>query len=258
MLRFSANLGFLWLDRPLPERIAAAAAAGFDAVECHFPFDVPEEEVGAALGEAGLEMVSLNTRPGDAAKGEFGLCALPGREAEARYAIDEATVYARGIGAGAVHVMAGKPPPGSRGRARRSFLDALDYAAAQAHDLTILIEPLNDRDAPGYFIKTAEEAAVIIDELGHSNIKILFDCYHQQIMGGDLTCRLKRLLPGVGHVQIAAVPSRGEPDLGEVAYDRLLCELDGLGYEGFIGAEYRPRGRVEDGLGWLARFRGER
>jgi hydroxypyruvate isomerase len=252
MLRFSANLGFLWAELPLIERVAAAKAAGFAAVEFHYPYEVPAATLRAALDEAGLIALGINTRMGSR-PGDFGLAALPGREAEARAAIDEAIAYAAAIGAGAVHVMAGKPESG--GRARRTYLDALAYAAsrAEAAGQVVLIEPLNPRDAPGYFLKTSEQAAEIIAELGRGNVKLLFDCYHLQIVEGDLTRRLERLLPIIGHVQIAGVPSRAEPDEGEVAYERLLPALDAMGYAGWVGAEYRPRGRTEDGLGWMGR-----
>jgi hydroxypyruvate isomerase len=257
MLRFSANLGFLWRELPLVERVARAAAAGFDAVELHCPYDVPAGRLRAALAGAGLPVVGLNTRPGDAAAGEFGLAALLGRAAEARAAIDEAMAYATTIGAGYVHVTAGRPAA-EHAAAHAAYLAALDYAAttAAAAGITILIEPLNRRDVPGYFLSSTDQAAAVIAELARPNMKILFDCYHVQIGEGDLTRRLERLLPIVGHIQIAGVPERTEPDKGEVAYQRLLKAVEAMGYVGFVGAEYRPRGGVEAGLGWLAAFRG--
>jgi hydroxypyruvate isomerase len=257
MLRFSANLGFLWQELPLVERVRRAAAAGFDAVELHYPYDVPAERLRAALTEAGLPVLGLNTRLGDAAAGEFGLAALPGRGAEARAAIDEALAYARAIGAGYVHVTAGKPKEARAAEARNAYLAALAHAAEQAGaDVSILIEPLNRRDVPGYFLADLEQAAGVIAELALPNVKILFDCYHAQVSGGDLTSRIERLLPLIGHIQVAGVPARAEPDEGEVAYDRLLTAIEAMGYSGFVGAEYRPRGTVEEGVGWLAAFRG--
>lgn len=256
MLRFSANLGFLWTDRPLPEAIRAAHRAGFDAVECHWPSE-PAEEVRAALDETGLPMLALNTDKGDPARGEFGLCALAGREADGRAAIDAALRYGQAIGARALHVLAGRPDDAGRARARDTFLAALDHASAASErvGMDVLIEPINPRDAPDYHLATSEQAAEIVTELGRPNLRILFDCYHAQIIAGDLSRRIERLLPLIGHIQIAAVPSRCEPDEGEVAYERLLPAIAAMGYDGFIGAEYRPRGRVEDGLGWLAAFR---
>jgi hydroxypyruvate isomerase len=255
--RISANLGFLWRELPLVERIHRAKASGFAAVEFHFPYDVPAGEVVAALQATGLPVVGLNTRPGDTTAGDLGLAALPGREAEARAAIDEAVAYAAEIGAGYVHVMAGIPAEGQRDEAEAVYLDTLAFASLKAKraGLTIVVEPLNVYDAPGYFLRTTGQAKELIERLGRGNVKIMFDCYHAQISEGDLTRRLQSLLPIVGHIQIAAVPSRNEPDEGEVAYDRLLGAIDAMGWDGYVGAEYHPRGTVEEGLGWLRSLR---
>jgi len=257
VLRFSANLGFLWKELPLLEAVRRARTAGFDAVEFHRPYDVPVEAMHAVLAETGLPAIGLNTKAGNVAAGEFGLAALPGRGADARAAIDEALGYADAIGAAYVHVTAGKPDAGEWREARRAYLEALDYAAgiAAAGDRMILIEPLNARDAPGYFLRTSDEAVEIVRDLGRDNLKILFDCYHAQISEGDLMRRIEKLLPLIGHIQIAAVPSRREPDEGEIAFDRLLLAIDAMGYGGFIGAEYSPRKSVEDGLGWMRTMR---
>jgi hydroxypyruvate isomerase len=258
MLRFSANLGFLWAESPLVERVRAARTAGFDAVEFHFPYDVPAADLKAVLAEAGpLPVVSLNTRRGDPAAGEFGLCALPGREAEGLAAIDEAIAYGQAIGAASVHVMAGIIRPEHFDTAERTFAAALDHAGREAEraGMEVVIEPINQRDAPGYFLRDTAHVAHLIEQVGRPNVKMLFDCYHTQITEGDLTRRLERHMPIIGHIQIAAVPSRAEPDEGEIAYDRLLETIEALGYRGFVGAEYRPRGRMEDGLGWLALYR---
>ncbi len=256
MARFSANLGFLWTELALPRAIAAAAAAGFDAVECHWPYEVPAGQTRAALSEAGLTMVGLNTVRGNVAAGDMGLSALGNRTDEARAAIDQAIGYAAATQTRNVHVMAGI----AEGRsARKTFLANLAYAAdrAREHGIGILIEPLNRRDAPGYFLSTSDAAAGIIEELGEPNVHMMFDCYHVQIMEGDLTRRLERYLPLIGHIQIAAVPSRREPDEGEIAYERLIGEIDRMGYSGFIGAEYRPRASTQEGLGWLKALRRE-
>ncbi|WP_417686287.1 hydroxypyruvate isomerase family protein [Roseibium sp.] len=253
-MRFSANLGFLWNDRALPDAIRAAAVAGFDGVECHFPYAFDRADVRKALIETGLPMVGLNTRPGDVGVGDFGLCAIPGREAEAREAISDAIEYAEAIGCRSVHVMAGK----ADGReAYRTFRSALTIAADLAEEagLTILIEPINTRDVPGYFLSRTEQAMEMISDLDRPNVKLMFDCYHMQIMEGDLTRTLERNLASIGHIQIAGVPSRQEPDSGELNYRYLFQALQDLGYDGFIGAEYRPKGRVEEGLGWLKSFR---
>jgi hydroxypyruvate isomerase len=240
-MRFSANLGFLWPDRPLPDAIRAAEAAGFEAVELHWPYDTPPDAVRAALEETELPCLSLNTRKGEG----MGLCALPGRRADARASIDEALGYARSIGAKAVHCMAGMA---EGPEAEAAYREALSYACDVAGDLTVLIEPLNRRDAPGYFLGTTGQAAALIDAMARPNLKMIFDCYHVQIAEGDLTRRFAALRDAVGHVQFAGVPDRGSPDRGEVAYDRLLPALR---WKGFFGAEYRPDGDTEDSLGWL-------
>jgi hydroxypyruvate isomerase len=254
-MRFSANLGFLWADRPLPEAIRAAHRAGFDAVECHWPYDVPAPEVAAALAETGLPMLGLNTLRGDVAAGENGLGALPGRGAEARDAVDRALAYAAAADAANIHVMAGV----ARGpAAHAAFLETLDHAAqgAAGAGRTVLIEPLNHRDAPGYFLNSAEQAAAIIEELGHPNIRLMFDCYHIQILSGDVTRRLETFLPVTGHVQIAAVPDRGPPDRGELDYRYVLKALAELGWTAPVGAEYKPGpASTEATLGWIEAFR---
>jgi len=255
---FSANLGFLFTDLPLVDRIGAAKRAGFDAVECHFPFDTPAAEVKAALQATGLRMLGLNTRPGDVAAGDFGLCALPGREAEARAAIDQAVAYGAAIGAANVHVMAGRTDGGAAAHAayRANLAHACDAAAA--HGMSILVEPINRRDVPGYHLSLVEDGVAVIEALGRDNLKLMFDCYHSQIMQGDLTERLRRHLPLIGHIQIAAVPDRGEPDGGEVHYLNLIAAIREMGFAAPIGAEYKPRGKTtQDGLAWLAAFRKE-
>jgi hydroxypyruvate isomerase len=252
MTRFSANLGFLWKDLPLPDAIRAAKRAGFDAVECHWPFETPVEEVTDALSETGLRMMGLNTVRG--APGENGLAALPGREVEARAAIDQAIAYAAAIGASNVHVMAGcAAGPAAEKTFVANLSHACDYAAL--HGITILIEPLNHYDAPGYFLSTSGQAVAIIEKLGRSNLKLMFDCYHLQIMEGDLTRLLTRRLEVIGHVQFASVPDRSEPDCGEVNYAHVFAHLDALGYTAPLGAEYTPRGATDAGLGWMSAYR---
>jgi hydroxypyruvate isomerase len=259
LLRISANLGFLWKELPLVEAVRRAKAAGFDAVEFHNPYAVPAEEMRALLSELALPVAGLNTSHGNVAAGEIGFAAIPGREAEAKAAIDEALSYAKEIGAHYVQVTGGKVKvkEEERAAARETYLSALEYASRGAEPLgiTIVIEPVNHRDVPGAFLHSTAQAASIIAELACSNVKMLFDCYHTQINEGDLTRRLETLMSVIGHIQIAAVPSRAEPDEGEVAYDRLLKDIDEMGYQGFIGAEYRPRETVEAGLGWMKKCR---
>ena len=250
-MKFSANLGFLWNDRPLPEAIRAARAAGFDAVECHWPYVIPADEVKAALDETGLRMLGINTRRGDVGAGDNGLSAIPGREAEAREAIDEAIAYATAIDTPNIHVMAGFAAGDA---ARRTFVANLQYACDQAapHGITILVEPLNKYDAPGYFLATTDQALAIIEAVGAPNLKLMFDCYHIQIMEGDLTRRLSANLDIIGHIQFAGVPGRGRPDQGDVNYQHIFAHLADLGYASPLGAEYRPeKGDTDASLGWM-------
>jgi len=251
-MKFSANLGFLWNDRPLPDAIRAAKAAGFDAVECHWPYDIPSGDVVKALQETGFSMLGLNTRRGNVANGENGLAALPGREADARTVIDEAIAYAHAIKAGAVHVMAGNS---SGPRARNAFCSNLAHACDRAGDTTILIEPLNAYNAPGYFLDSTDLAADIIREVGKPNLKLMFDFYHVQILEGDVVRRFERLLPLIGHVQIAAVPDRGTPDHGELDFGYVLKRVAELGWSKPIGAEYVVEKGVLPNGNWMARYR---
>jgi hydroxypyruvate isomerase len=250
MTQFSANLGFLWRELSLPEAIAAAGAAGFDAVECHWPYDTPAEDTARALSDAGLRMLGINTVRGK--PGENGLAALPGREAEARAAIDQALAYATGIEARMVHVMAGFA---SGADARTVYVANLSYATKQAATLgiTILIEPLNRHDAPGYFLQTTEQARDIISAVGVANLKLMFDCYHVGRTEGDITTRFRDLLPIIGHVQFASVPDRGPPDHGELDYSMIFDAIANAGWTAPLGAEYRPKGSTEASLGWMAR-----
>ena len=250
MTTFSANLGFLWTELPLPDAIHAAKQAGFSAVECHWPYETPAAEVKAALDATGLPMLGLNTRRGNVAGGENGLSALPGRAAEARAAIDEAIAYASAIGCGAVHVMAGFA---SGTQAHDTFRDTLRHAceAAAPLGLTILIEPLNRHDAPGYFLSSTEQARAIIAAVGAPNLKLMFDCYHVQRTEGDLTHRLTDLLPLIGHIQFAGAPARGRPDVGEIAYAHVFAHIADLGWDRPLGAEYKPGGPTGPTLGWM-------
>jgi len=252
MVKLSANLGFLWSELPLPEAIAAAANAGFDAVESHFPFDVDPSVTNQALGEAGIPMLGLNTRPGDTKAGEAGLAAVPGREAEVRDYITEAVNYAAEVGCHHVHVMAGRA---AGPEAQRTFTSNLAFAAELAvkarSDLRIVIEPINQRDVPGYFLSEVEAAAHIIGQVGADNVTIMFDCYHVQVGQGDVLRRFEAQVPLIGHVQFAAVPSRAEPGDGELNYPWLLKQFVEAGYVGYMGAEYRPQSAIEAGLSWM-------
>jgi hydroxypyruvate isomerase len=252
MPRFSANLGFLWPDRPLPARVDAAAAAGFRAIEVHWPYDVPAAELKARCERNGLSLLALNTRLGDTARGDFGLAALPGRERDFDAAMDESIAYCLGSGARMIHTMVGVVAPEDRRKARETLLQNLERASAKAekHGLTLLLEALNPRDKAGYFYSTVGEPAAIIAELGRPNLRLMFDVYHIGCAEGDVLKKIERHFPIIGHIQIAAVPSRAEPDEGEIHYPNIFKAIDSLGYQGWIGAEYKPRGDTDRGLDW--------
>ena len=255
MPRFAANLGYLFTDRPLLERIDAAARSGFRAIELQFPYDVPASQVKAAVERNALIVLGINTPPG-ARDGEFGLAAIPGRENEFREVFTRALDYIATIGGSAVHCLAGKVPPEQRPAAERVFIANLQAAAdlAAAKNINLLIEPINAIDRPNYFLNHVEHAADIIDKAGRPNIRMQFDFYHVQIVGGDIVRRMEKFMPVIGHMQCAAVPTRHEPDEGEVNYPYVFEQADRLGYAGWIGAEYRPRAGTEQGLAWAKAY----
>ena len=244
-MKFSANLGFLWTDRPLPDAIRAAHAAGFAAVECHWPYDEDPGTVRTALQETGLPMLGLNTRRGN--PGENGLAALLGREEAARAAIDQAIAYADAIDAGAIHVMAGFA---TGPEANNTFEANLRYACDQT-DRMILIEPLNRHDAPGYFLKTTDQARDLIEAVAAPNLKLMFDCYHVGRTEGDVMKRAEALLSVIGHIQFASVPDRGAPDHGELNYAAIFSHISELGWSAPLGAEYKPARDTDASLEWL-------
>ena len=252
MPRFAANLGHLFTERPLIERFGAAAAAGFAAVELQFPYDVAPAAVKVELGKHGLTQLGVNTPQCP----EFGLAALRGRERDFEAAFARALDYVTAIGGRAIHCMAGVVPVNERPTAEKVFIANLARAAAAAAkaNITLLIEPLNPRDRAGYFLSHVEHAADLVGKIGASNVRVQFDFYHAQIVGGDLIKRFEKYLPLIGHAQIAAVPSRGEPDEGEINYPTVFAAIDRLGYTGWIGCEYKPRGRTEEGLGWASPY----
>lgn len=264
MPRFAANLSLMYGEWPFPARFAAAAEDGFEGVECQFPYAFAANELAARRGDAGVELVLLNAPAGDPARGERGLAALPGREADFRRGfLDQALAYADALACRRVHVMAGVAEAGADpGAMRDCFLANLAWAAAQAapHGVQVLIEPLNRRDVPGYLFCRQDEAHALVAEAGAANLAVQFDLYHCQIVEGDLTRRLTRHLdPGaptpVGHLQVAGVPDRHEPDHGELDSAWLFGLVDALGFSGWIGAEYRPRHATRAGLGWFQPWR---
>ena len=252
MPRFSANLGFLWADLRLEDAIRAAARAGFDAVECHWPYDSDTALVRTALQETGLPMLGINTARGG--EGQFGLSAVPGEEKAARAAIDQAISYAAAIGAANIHAMAGIAAGSAAEAAFRANLRHACEKAAE-HGITILIEPINAHDVPGYFLGSTEQAEQLIEEVGQPNLKLIFDCYHVARMGEDVLTRLEALLPVTGHIQFASVPDRGPPDHGELDYRKIFARLDESGWDKPLGAEYRPEGETSASLSWLNGYR---
>jgi len=247
MPRFAANLAYLFTERPLIERFAAAAAAGFKAVELQLPYDQPPSAVRAEIERHGLTQLGLNTALGPR-DGDSGLAAVPGRERDWEAAFKQALDYAAAIGGSAIHCLTGKVPPEQRPAAERTLIANIGRAADLARDknINILLEPINPRDRPDYFLTRVEQAADLIGKIGRPNVKIQFDFYHVQIVSGDLLRRFEQHLPLIGHVQIAAVPSRAEPDDGEINYANVFKALDTLGWSGRseerrVGKECRSR-----------------
>lgn len=254
MPRFAANLSMLYPQHEFLDRFAAAAADGFEAVEFLFPYDYSANELKQRLSDNGLVQALFNAPPGDWAAGERGIATLPGREDEFRSGFDRALEYAAVLGNTRVHVMAGLLAAESdRARHHGVYLQNLAYAADQAGKagITVLLEPINTRDMPGFFLNRQDQAQAICKEVGATNLKVQFDCYHCQIVEGDLATTLRRDFDRIGHIQIAGVPDRHEPDQGEVNYPYLFELMDHLGYDGWVGCEYRPKGDTSTGLQWL-------
>jgi hydroxypyruvate isomerase len=258
MLRFTANIGFLFPERPLLERFAAARACGFEAVECPSPYEVPIATLHETIAAAGIRVSGINTPGGDRSKGEWGFAGVPGQEERFAGDFDLSLDYAAALGASMIHVLAGVLPA-AQSRAAALDVYAANIAAsaekARAAGIMLLLEPINTRNAPGYLVAHCDELADIIADLAAPNVKLLFDAYHIQITDGDLFRRFERHQGIIGHVQVAGVPSRNEPDQeSEVNFPAFFRLLDTLGYDGLIGAEYRPRERTEDRLGWFGPF----
>ena len=257
MPKFAANLSFIFQEVGFLDRFGAAAACGFKAVEYLTPYDHPPEVIAEQLKRHGLEQALFNLPPGDWAAGERGIGALRGREQEFRDGVEKALVYAKATKCRLLHAMAGILPPGNdRGEAERAYVANLRHAAERLADegLTLAIEPINTRDIPGYFLNTTTQAMSIIGQVGRPNLKLQLDLYHVQIMEGDLAHRVRALAGHYPHVQIAGNPGRHEPDVGEIHYPYLFDLFDALGYSGWIGCEYRPKGETRTGLGWAKRY----
>lgn len=247
----------MYQEHPFLERFGAAAKDGFTGVEFLFPYSHPAAEIRARLAEDGLTQALFNAPPGNWDAGERGLASLPGREDEFRRSVATALEYARVLGSERVHLLAGLIRPGEERAAHRAtYVRNLDYAARQAAaaGVTVLIEPINTRDIPGFFLNRQDEAHAICAEVDAPNLKVQMDLYHCQIVEGDLATKLRKYIAGIGHVQIAGVPARQEPDSGEIHYPYLFRLMDELAYRGWVGCEYRPKGGTSAGLGWLKQW----
>jgi 2-dehydrotetronate isomerase len=257
MPKFAANLSMLYNEHAFLDRFAAAARDGFAAVEYLFPYEFTVADIAARLSEHGLQQVLFNAPPGDWAAGERGLACLPGRESEFRRGVEQALKYAAALGCPRIHLMAGLAPESGSGadRAalRAAYIANLAWAASQSKTIDFLIEPINTRDIPRFFLNRQDDAHAIVAEVGAPNLKVQMDLYHCQIVEGDLAKKIELYLPTgrVGHFQIAGVPERHEPDVGEINHPYLFELIDRLGWDGWIGCEYRPRGGTSAGLGWM-------
>ncbi|MBL8378452.1 MAG: hydroxypyruvate isomerase family protein [Burkholderiales bacterium] len=253
MPKFAANLSMMYQEHEFLDRFAAAAKDGFKGVEFLFPYEVAPADIKARLDAANLTLALFNCPPGDWTKGERGVGSLPGREDEFRRVFEKAMTYVDVLGNKRLHVMAGLMQPGcSREEHRATYVKNLAWAASQiaGRDLVLVIEPINTRDIPGFFLNRQDEAHAICKDVGSAQVKVQMDLYHCQIVEGDLAMKLRQYIGGVGHIQIAGVPERHEPDVGEINYPYLFRLIDELGYDGWVAGEYRPRGKTSEGLRW--------
>jgi hydroxypyruvate isomerase len=244
----------MYTEKPFLERFAAAAADGFKGVEFLFPYEYTADELAQALNDSGLSQVLFNSPPGNWENNERGLSSIPGRESEFLDGVDKAIEYAVTLKCPNVHCMAGLAVDGlAREKQLETYVSNLTEAASRMAKagLNTLIEPINPRDIPGFFLNTQADAHAVLKAVGASNLKVQMDLYHCQIVEGDVAMRIREHIDGVAHFQIAGVPERHEPDLGEVNYPYLFDLIDSLGFTGWIGCEYRPAGETSAGLGWL-------
>jgi hydroxypyruvate isomerase len=259
MPHFAANLTLMFNEVPFLDRFEAAAKAGFTAVEFLFPYAHPVEEIGKRLHGNGLTQALFNLPPGNWDAGEKGFAALPERFSDLQESLRTALPYAQATGVKRLHLMAGladRKDPKAIAAFQKSLRWATEFFAP--HGIDIVLEPLNARNTPNYFLNDFGFARDQINELNIPNLKLQFDIYHCQILHGDVTMRLREMMPIIGHIQIASVPSRHEPDDEELNYPFLFTELDRLGYKGFVGCEYNPRGKTTDGLAWFKPYAGKK
>ncbi len=257
MPRFAANLSMMFNELPFLDRFDAARKNGFEAVEFLFPYDYQPAELRARLDANGLTQALFNLPPGDWGAGERGIACLPGRSGEFRDGVKRALDYAAALGCAKLHCMAGLAPSGIAHETLAAlYATNLAYAAEQAHAAGVLlvIEPINHRDMPGFFLHTMAQGAALVAAIGRDRLALQFDIYHCQVTEGDITKRMEALMPVIGHMQIADVPARNEPGTGEIGWAFVFRKIDELGYTGWVGCEYRPAGETVAGLGWRGRF----
>jgi len=257
MPKLAANISLMFTEVPFMERFAAVARAGFKAVEYLFPYDYRASDIAHALHDAGLENALFNLPPGDWENGERGLAAIPGREAAFEALVDQALDYARIFGCKRLHVMAGiKPKDAPMAACRATYIRNIKHAAKQfaPHGITVLLEPINSRDIPGFYLNRQDDAIAVLKAVGAVNAALQMDLYHCQIVEGDVAMKIRANIAHIAHFQIAGVPDRHEPDIGEVNYPYLFDVIDSLDYTGWVGCEYRPKGATLDGLGWAAPY----
>ncbi len=254
MPKFAANLSMLFTEVPFAQRFERAARAGFDAVECQFPYELPAAEVKALLEANRLTMVLHNLPAGDWAAGDRGIACDPARVDEFRAGVAQAISYATALGVKKINCLAGKPPAGvGDAQARQTLVDNLRFAASELgrHGIALLVEPINNYDIPGFWLDSTARALDVLDEVGAANAFVQYDIYHAQRMEGELAGTLQKYLSRIGHIQIADNPGRHEPGTGEINFAFLFGFIDRIGYDGFIGAEYKPATTTEAGLGWM-------
>jgi hydroxypyruvate isomerase len=256
MPNFAANLSMLWTDKPFLERFEAASKAGFKGVEFLFPYAFPKEQIAERLQKHGLRQALFNMPPGNWDAGERGMACLPDRRGEFRDGIGLAIEYAKALSCPLIHAMAGVAPGGAKPETlRETYVENLRYAAAEAKKagLRVVIEPINTRDIPGYFLNYSRQALAVMDDVGADNLFLQYDIYHMQIMEGDLARGIEGNLARIAHMQLADNPGRNEPGTGEINYPFLFGHIDRLGYQGWIGCEYKPKAGTDEGLGWFKR-----
>ena len=260
MPKFCANLSMLFGDAEFPDRFDRAAGAGFRAVEFHFPYAYDKDELSERARRAGVEVVLFNLPAGDWGKGERGIACIPSRVSEFRDGVGRAIEYAKALGCTRVNCLSGIAPARVPAETlRETFISNLRFAAGELEreGITLLIEPVNTRTVPGFYLRNSGQALALIDEAAVANAKLQYDVFHMQIMEGDLAKTIEANIARIGHIQIADVPDRHEPGTGEVNYTFLFDRVDRIGYQGWIGCEYTPAGRTEDGLSWLRPYLGQ-